>query len=199
VIVAGLSLSGVASAGVIQADFSELLNLPDFRTGSPRIEANNGVALPSAGPQLTGANVISNPDNWANSLVVSFDAATGILSLTGDTDPDGNTYQIITVSLSNILFNNGSVITGITPISTGNAVFASPNSAGFTLATSFTGNSFSVSYTDNAIGTSDVFNIQAATDTFQITTGASAATPEPGTIGMMLAGFVMAVSALRRR
>ena len=133
-------LQSGASAVITQADFSEVLAIPGFGV-EPRIEFNGGVGLPSAGPQLTGANVISNPSGLGGSLDVSFDAGTDVLTLTADAF---ETYTTITVSLNSVLFDNGDVITGITPISTGNAVV--PDISPVSITEAFTRNSFQVSY-----------------------------------------------------
>lgn len=184
-----------ASAQITRADFGESLDLPDFSAAGPRVLENLDVALPSAGPQLTAANTVSNPSNWNNVLNVSFDATTNILTLTGD---GNNDYQTITVTLSDLQFAlPGQVITGITPISTGNAV--TPGSAVPTITPSFTANSFSVNYAV-PLGNNFDFNITPASDTYQVTLGsAPAAAPEPGTIALLGVGLgVMGVVARRR-
>jgi hypothetical protein len=65
-----LGLCALASAGVITADFSESLDLPYFATGA-RFEQVTGVNFPAAAPQLTAADIISNPSEWNNSLNVT--------------------------------------------------------------------------------------------------------------------------------
>ena len=77
------ALAGVTQASIITGSFQETLDLPDFSSG-PRVESRLNVAFPSAGPHLTGADLTSNPSNWENSLEVTFDSTTNILSLTGD-------------------------------------------------------------------------------------------------------------------
>jgi PEP-CTERM motif len=178
-------ISACASAGIITADFNESLDLPfpgDTGTG-PRVEQLLGVSLPGTQPQLTGADVISNPSNWSNSLKVSFDPSTNILTLFGD---GSNDYQIITVTLSNLIFDiAGEVVTGIVPISIGNAVatdtgnsYPAPTTTPF-----FTSNSFGVTYSEpNFTTTSNNFDIETDSDTFQVEL---ATVPEPGTLLLM--------------
>ena len=87
---------------------------------------------------------LSNPSKWNNSLNVSFDPTTDILSLRGDGDND---YQIITVTLSDLMFNvPGEIVTGITPIWVGNAVYPDTGDSNDALTTTpfFTANSFGV-------------------------------------------------------
>ena len=195
-----ISMAMLCSAGVaavIQADYQEDLDLPGLTSLGPRVEQSLDVTLPSASPQLSGADVISNPSNWKNSLNVSFNPTTDILSLTGDGDND---YQIITVTLSNLVFNvGGQVVTGITPISIGNAVdqISGDVNPAITTTPFFTANSFGVTYSSDYLTYRfDEFNIQAETDTFQVTLGA-ASVPEPGTLA--LTAFAAALLLWRRR
>ncbi len=188
-----LGLAGAAQAAIVQADFSETLDLPGPFSSGPRIESNTGVALPSGGPQLTAANIVSNPSGWGNSLEVSFDSTTNILSLTGD---GGNDYTTISVDLTNLVFSDGKRVVGISPISVGNAVYY--NNAPINLTESFTPSSFDVSYVaGGGVYPPDLFNIQGGTDTFQIVLGSSV--PEPATWAMMLLGFGSIGAASRAR
>ena len=183
----------IAHADITQADFRETLDLPGaFNAQGPRVEQLTGVALPAASPQLTAANVISNPSGWNNSLEVSFDPTTDILSLTGD---GGNDYQTITVTLSNLVFNiPGQVVVGIVPISVGHAV----SSAGFPFTTtpSFSADSFSVAYSVDDLSTfPPEFSIGPGTDTFRVELGS--AVPEPSSIILLATLFVGLIIAAR--
>jgi len=192
-------LGACASAGIITADFNESLDLPFPSDGGsgPRLEQLLGVSLPGTPPQLTGADIIANPSNWSQSLDVSFDPSTNILTLFGD---GSNDYQIITVTLSNLIFDiTGEVVTGIVPISTGNAVVTdTANSYPAPVITPFfTASSFGVTYTAaNITTTPDNFNITTDSDTFQVQL---AAVPEPGTFLLMGIGAVALMFGQRRR
>jgi hypothetical protein len=184
----------VAQGEIIQADFTETLDLPGASIGSgPRVEQATGVTLPSAGPQLTAANTISNPSAWRNSLNVSFDATTDILSLTGDGDND---YQYIDVNLANLLFDTpGEEVIGIAPISTGNAVFSALYP--FSTTPSFTADSIDVTYSVGNLSTYPPdFNIGTGTDTFQVELGSTA--PEPSSIFLLATGIAGLLLASRR-
>jgi hypothetical protein len=190
------SLCSFASAGTItQADYNETLDLPISSSGA-RVEQLNAVSLPAASPQLTAANIISNPSNWNNSLNVSFDPTTNILSLTGD---GNNDYQIITVMLSNLVFSSpNQIVIGITPISVGNAVFADASDTDPTLSTTtFYGNGlFGVQYqAANITTTNNDFLIRAQTDTFQVQLGVI---PEPGTLGLIAVGAAVMLGWRRK-
>jgi hypothetical protein len=193
-----LGICSIASAGIIQADFQEVLDLPATSAG-PRVEQLNGVMLPSGAPQLTAANIISNPSPLDGSLEVSFDSTTNILSLTGDTQQE---YQIITVTLSNLLFDiPGQQVMGIAPISIGNAVDMTPNLDPFTTTPLFTANSFSVTYSVADLGNlpPSFFIEVARTDTFQVELGTISDVPEPATLGLLAFGAAALFAYGRRR
>jgi hypothetical protein len=193
VVATTVALSPSASAQVTSATFRESLDLPDFGTGGPRVLLNSDVALPSAGPQLTGANEISNPANWSDCLNVSFDAATNILSVTGD---EGNVYQLINVTLDSLTFAvPGQQITGITPISVDNAV--TQNTGVLSRQVFFTPNSFSVDYSV-PLGSQNLFSINPRTDTYQVSLSA-VAVPEANTFALALPALGMVGAVLVRR
>lgn len=180
------------SAAVISGNLNESLDLPFFNPAGPRIINRTGIGFPSAGPQLTSANQTSNPSGWSNMLNVTFNSGTNVISLIGD---GANTYQIITLVFSNLVFDNGDVVLGITPVSTNNAVTGT-----FNLTTSFTANSVTIQYSVANLAASGVFNIGTqAADTFQIQVGPSAGggIPEPSTY--LLAGLGLAAIACFRR
>lgn len=189
-----LALSGTVSAAIIQADFQEVLDLPFFASVGPRVVERANVTLPQAGTILDATYEVSNPSDFDNMLNVSFDSATNMLSLTGD---GVNSYQIITITLSNLAFDASEAIVGVTPIATGLAAY----DAGWSLlmTTSFTGNSATITYRVPDPSVYGYFLITGAgTDQFQLTLG-SAGVPEPGTLGAVALGLAALAAILRRR
>jgi hypothetical protein len=182
-------------AGIIGADFTETLDFPGFPflPGGPRVARVTGVVLPQAGTLLSAANVISNPTGYNQQLNVSFDAVTDILSLTPD---HANNYQYIQIDLTNLLFDNGSMVTGIVALSTGNAVVGKLG-APYEIDLSFTGNSAQVLYrTAAAYSAKDQLQmVEQGVDTFQLTLATS--TPEPAGASLIAGGLV--AIWLRRR
>jgi hypothetical protein len=194
-IACGMAAQPVA-ASILQSDFSESLDLPRYSSSGPRIVLRTGVALPVSGTILDSTYEVANPNLWMGMLNLSFDSATNILSLTGDTTD--NDYQIISITLSNLTFSDGSVVTGITALATGNAAIPNPD-VNITpqISTEFTSNSATITYRVPDLNSSKVFNIAQGTDEFQLTLGTPTTTapvPEPGTIflaSLTLAGLAV--------
>jgi MYXO-CTERM domain-containing protein len=188
-----LTLAVPASASISFADFHESEDLPDFGSLGPNVELNAHVPLPSASPQLSLANSISNPDGFTDSLLVSFDPTTNNLSLTADTVDD--TYEVISIRLDNINFTSAQFVSAFAPVSTGNAVFDSGGNP-FTITTSFGSNFIVVTYQVNTPGT--LFDItNAGTDVYHLSL---APVPEPGTFGIAAMGLMgLAALAFSRR
>jgi MYXO-CTERM domain-containing protein len=189
-----LALSGTVSAAIIQADFQEVLDLPYYSGSGPRVVERANVTLPLTGTILDATYQVSNPSYWNNMLNVSFDSATNVLSLTGD---GFNSYQIITITLSNLAFDASEVIIGLTPIATNLAAY--DEGWGFLINTSFTGNSATITYRVPDLDAYEYFLITGAgTDQFQLTLG-SAGVPEPGTLGVAAFGLAALLTAILRR
>jgi len=177
-------LAEPVSASIIQADFTESLDLPDYSSGGPRVVARAGVALPLAGTILDASYQIANPSLWNNMLDASFDASTNVVSLIADA---GNSYQIITFTLGNLMFDTlGQQVIGVTALATGNAV--TEGNGTLSITTSFAANSATITYQVTA-GLGNYFNINPVADEFQLELGTTAV-PEPFTILLLGSGLI---------
>ena len=99
VLVVTATLSVNAHAAIVSADFSENLDLPDISTGGPRILESLATPL-AAGFELDESDQTSNPSGWGDSLQVDLTTSTVTLTPTSS-----NTYQTITIDISNIVFD----------------------------------------------------------------------------------------------
>jgi hypothetical protein len=193
-----------AEASILTATFGESLDVP-FQDAVPGayIVSRANVAVPATVTFGNPGDLVSNPNNYVGLLDLSFDPSTNILTVLS-TGPDNNTYdyEIITVTLSNLTFSDGDVVTGITPITDGNAVIkdvsnlSAPNPV---ITTSFTSNSATINYEVPNLESSQVIYINQTgfQDQFLLTLSGASSVPEPGT--MVLAGLALAgIAALRR-
>jgi hypothetical protein len=99
---------------------------------------------------------------------------------------------LITVTLSDLAFTlPGLQITGITPISIGNAAIDDGLGGPVPdVATFFSAASFGVTYSVPLNDDENQFFIAPGTDTFQVTVGqGGAAAPEPGTLALLGTGL----------
>lgn len=183
------TLPMTADAGIIQADFREELDLPDYGPKGPRVLQANDRAIVD-GPELTEAHQLSNPSGWGDALVVDLEG--DILTLT-PTLP--NSYQIITIEISDMVFDvAGQFLESVTLLSN-NAL------SGATLDYEWTGSSLSISFVvDGGIGSRDSFRMVKGGQTqFQLSFSSQAApVPEPAALGLLGAGL-LGIAGLRRR
>ncbi|NOQ63013.1 MAG: PEP-CTERM sorting domain-containing protein [Methyloprofundus sp.] len=169
--VASFSFYSNASASIIQADFRSDLKLVGFTRVLERTEQ----VLPNAGFELGELDEISNPRNWNDSLQVDLDPLSNIVTLTPSF---ANIYDIITISISNMLFDDSNQVTGFSVISSGSATTFD------SLTTSFTNNSVNIQYIGDNL---ELF--ETGSDTFQITLGPANIVPEPSAIVLMGLGI----------
>jgi Ca2+-binding RTX toxin-like protein len=186
--VIALLFTGVTNATIISGDFRTESDLP-YCCGSfgPLVYENLNATV-GAGDELTGANFVSNPDNWGGGLVfIDLDPTTNIITLNSQDEFD---FETFTASISNIIFDAGEVITGLSWIS-GNLT-----DLGIPEILSFTGNSVSVSY-DVGSG-NDTFDFNLTQAQFQIETQSdSVAVPAPASILLVSLGLLMLVGRKR--
>ena len=161
--------SGSLWAGAVSADFRENLALPAFCVGD-RVLESLGQAI-GVGNELDETDESANPCSWNDSLLVDYDPVTNLLSLTPSSQ---NTYQIIDINLTSMIFDLiGETVTGSVEVSDN---VMSGASDPFTRQISTTVDSISISYSANDIpgGTYFEFDPQGAA-IFQIEL--SSATP----------------------
>ncbi|MFT6270258.1 MAG: hypothetical protein ACJAVV_003087 [Alphaproteobacteria bacterium] len=177
---------GVANAAIISGDFRTEADLPYCcNDAGPVVFQNLGVTV-GAGAELTADNLLENPSSWSGSEVsMDLDPLTNILSLTSQDDSD---FEVFNASISNILFDSGEVITGLSLIS--------GNLTDLLLAEilSFTDNSVSISYDVMDSGMQFYFNETVAQ--FQILTSAQ---PVSAPASLLLLGLAVVGLRLARK
>lgn len=184
----------IGNAAIIQADIYENLNLPAVGGGLPREFDVNDRAV-AAGPELTLADEISNPELWFGFLIVDLSGS----SFTLTHDAEFTDYQTTQIVIDDLVFDTpGQVITGVTLITP--SIIDAGASDPFTELISFTGNSITLDWFVNDIPAVDIFNFfDGGSASYQITFGA-AAVPEPASLTLVGFGVMgMAYGAIRRR
>ena len=183
-----------AWAAPITGDFREELSLPSFSAGVRVLEK---LSEPVAGaPDLSAADEIANPNVYSGSAAVNLDSG-GLITLTGDQEGVGfANYELAVFKISNIVFDAGEIITGLSTLVDNLVDLGSSNTDGpFTVTTAFTSDSVTITYaSDN--GTDDFEFGDGFTSTFQIETST---VPEPITVLLMGIGLAGLGIARRRR
>ncbi|VAW05920.1 hypothetical protein MNBD_ALPHA01-1210 [hydrothermal vent metagenome] len=181
----------VASATIIQADFSEELDLEEHGSSGPRVFYADDRAI-GAGSELTIADETANPSGWNGYLDV--DVSGYMLTLTHM--EDFTDYQTASITLTDILFDIvGEMIVDVTLITGSIIDFA--GSDPYTEEILFTDNSLTLNFFVNDVPAQDLFNfVDGGTATYQITTR-TVSVDAPASLGLMLLG--LAGFALRRR
>lgn len=181
------TMGGSANAAIAQADFRSELDLPDFSAAGPRVLERTGVGLPNPGFELEESDEISNPAGWGDALLVDLDPAANVLTLLGSRE---QSYQTITVAVTNIVFGTAQRIVGVTQTASGATSLSD-------ISISFTDTSILISYlVTGGLGNDTLFTInRGGFDTFAI---ALAPIPLPGAAPFLLVGLA-GLGALRRR
>lgn len=169
-----------AWAAATSADFHEELNFfPPFCSDARVMQALGRSIGP--GPELGEADEISNPCGYGDSIIVDFDPLTNQVHLTPS---DSNNYQIIDISISNIVFDvAGQTITGLTPIS--DDLIDVADSGAFTRTTSFTGNSIAIGYViDDPSNPDNRLEFSTGSATFQVELQEAVGIPAAGPVAI---------------
>jgi len=178
--------AGASNATIITADFKTEADLPYCCSSAGALVYEGLNTSVGVGFELTEVNFISNFSDWDGGLVyIDLDPSTNIVTLSAQDDWD---FEIFNALISNIVFDAGEVITGLSWIS-GNLT-----DIGISELLSFTANSISISY-DVGDG-NDFFEFNQTQARFQIET-AAIAVPTPSTV--LLLGLGLIGLALRRR
>lgn len=154
----------LAWAAATSADFHEELNFfPPFCSDARVLEALGRSIGP--GPELGEADEISNPCGYGDSIIVDYDPTTHQVHLSPS---DSNNYQIIDISISNIMFDTaGQTIIGLTPVS--DTLIDVADSGPFTRTISYTGDSITIGYViDNTESQDDRLQFSDGSATFQV-------------------------------
>lgn len=183
-----LLFAGVANATIISGDFRTESDLPYCCFDAGPLVYENLNASVGAGNELDSSNLLSNDSGWSGGLVlVDLDPTTNIVTLNSQDDLD---FEIFTASISNIVFDAGEMITGLSWISGNLTDIAVPE------ALSFTANSIEISY-DVGSG-NDVFNFNGTQAQFQIETqSGSVAVPAPASVLLLSLGLLALVGRKR--
>lgn len=174
-----LFFSGIANATLIKADFRTEANLPDVRTGSPKVYQSLNQSI-GAGVELNNTHIFANPDEWGGGEVwMDFNPINYVLTLNSRDTWDFKTFD---AWMNNIVFNElNTVISGITLLT--NNLITVPQLP----ALSFTDNSIRISYSTMP----SIFNFTGGTATFQIATRSTAnPVSAPASIALIALGLL---------
>jgi hypothetical protein len=178
-----LFIANSAFAAITSGDFRTESNLPDYRSGTALVYEHLNAAVDNS-VELNNAHLSSNPDGWGGGVVwLDLNPSNNILTLHSQDTWD---FQTFSAKLSNLTFNAGERITGISWLG-GNLV-----NVGLTPTLSFTNNSVSIAY-DYRPGT---FNFTGGSANFQLVT---APVPEPETYALMGMGLLGLLAARKRK
>jgi hypothetical protein len=173
-----LSISGLANAGLISADFRTEADLPSGSSG-PKVYENLGQNIGS-GYELDGSNFIANPSFWGGGVVwMDFDPINNQLLLDSQ---DGSDFETFDAFFTNIVFDDPlEYISGIM-LMAGELVVPTVTPQ-FLLSA----NSIQITYDAPAGNT---FNFTNESARFQVLTTTTTVVPEPATFAIFALGLM---------
>lgn len=186
---------GLASAGFVSADFEVNLDLPDAGSFGARVLQR--LAEPVAGaPDVSAADEIANPSGWNGAASIDL-SGSGLLTLTGDQEGAGFAdFDLVVFSISNIVFDAGESITGVSTLSEG--ILDPGHGSVFSPVISFTADSVTLTFdTSGSGGGADFQLLDGGVSTYQVDTSA---VPVPAALPLMAGALgVMGLVARRRK
>jgi hypothetical protein len=175
--------AGTVQAAMTTGDFRTESDLPDYSTAGPLVYENLGAAI-GGGVELDSSHFVENPSGWGGGVVhMDLDPTTNILTLDSQDTWD---FQTFDAWISNVTFDAGEVITGISMLSN------NLTDAGVVPTLAYTDDSIHISYDYRP----SEFDFTGQSATFQITTAAGLPTvPAPsaillGSLGASLVGWM---------
>ena len=195
VFLAGWSLLPASTQAIaISADFREELNFYPPDCDVARVMQALGRAI-GPGVELGEADEIANPCGYGDSFLVDYDPSTNQVILTPSS---GNNYPIIDIFITNLVFDAGETITGLTPVS--DNIIDVAGSGPFTRTTSFTGDSITISYVvDDPPPTGDSLEFSTGSAVFQVQLGPAVPTLGPIAVALLLIGLLGLGLVMSRR
>lgn len=176
-------------AAPVQADFRAELSIPDVRDGTRVFERLSDPV--SNAPNLNLSDEVANPAFLAGFATIDLNSS-GVVTLTGDQSEAGFAdYDLAVFTISNIVFDAGETITGVTELTSG---LLDPDFEFGEVSPiiAFTENSLTITFDTTGVGAGSDFEfLDGGSSTFQIETEA-AVVPVPAALPLLvfgLAGF----------
>ena len=204
--VATIGFAAPAMAGLVSADLGSTFDLPDIEFPD-RIDARTFGATGAAigdGVELGLAQETANPTPWSGFATMDV-SESGLITMTGDLSEGAGDYDLISFTLDNIMFDQASVITGVSILTGGLLEENLNDEEEFDIAAaimpdiSFGDNSVTITFDTTGGGQlADMQIIDGGVSSFQLNFSPVAAVPLPAGLPLMLAGLG-ALGALRAR